>query len=1754
MGYLFTRKRTQFSLSTLYLFLLVNFISSAKAHLPTTNHFTCNQSIQIAASSDQIGTCTAPAFQIAAPDTTGVCVPNTIQLTAISIPLNMLRDANNSNVSLPFTLNSTDEIQVLAGLEWGTYTATFQLTDCTGANSFCNYQIEVFPVMTCNDHTVLTLGSTCNLVVTADMILESTCADNDHYTVEIEGYSGALIESPGTYTVTVEYTPTLFGGNTTPPIPSGYTCWGTVLVEDKTGAACILEEEQINVFCTEPFVEANPIFTDCTGVGQDTIQFDIEYGECSTYENQNFAIPTNSNGLIAEFSNLNIPFPINIPTGFDLDHVRVRNWRVADVLGNEGLPCQQYFYHWRPTTINAPATSIVVDCGAGTDPEGLASIDHQYVPNFINPNFGVNTQPDNDMPLTAVDNNENTEFLPILSLSHEVCKYSISYEDQLLDGFCGTGTKIIREWIVLNWCTGTVNRYEQIIEQMDLTAPNIVCAADITITGDSGACFGTVVVPNFTATDNCSDTLIYTNHWAFGSSQNSYNNVPFGTHPLTLIATDNCGNADSCIINITVEDIVAPVAVCELITQIAITDIGNTTICADNIDSGSYDNCGGITKALSIMGSNEFSSCLHFECTDVLDEVQIILQVTDTSGLTNQCMVQVNIVDMIPPQIECPNDVTLDCSFIDASPAVTGFPIIFDNCETTESFEDEILLNNCNVGEILRTWMVSDNFGNTATCLQTISVEDTQPPLIQFANDTTLFCMGIDDDFGMPIIEDNCSLYSTAFVDSELVNEPCLRKIQRTWIVHNECTDEEIAQNMLIKIELDEDAPVFDNPPTDILDLTCGDVIPPIPTVTATDACSENVIIEFSETTESGTCIFDQTITRTWTATDDCGNVATYQQTVQISDAEGPTLAGIPDVTIDCNDPIPADQPILTDNCFPPNTLGLSLDLEPIEGDCIFERTFVRTWTSFDPCGNTTVVVQNIAVTDLFAPTFFNIPEDITIGCEATVPMVITPGVSDNCSVGIVPVFSEAGTIGDCMEGTVVTRTWTATDDCGNVSTATQNITIIDELPPVFVNQAPDLTIGCDDPIPTFDAVATDDCTDNVTVVLDEVIDGTNCDMAIVRTWTATDECGNSTVMTQTIAQLDVTPPTLSNILNIDTDLADDCSAFFTLPTPTPNDNCTDASELDVIISIDFYIDGIIHDSTFIRNDTTFTNGSPTGIYPLGRHRIDYSVTDHCGNVGTAMSFITLDDITDPTVECISIDVALNFDGTVAVDVESILNLSATFDNCTAIDYQFADLNPTLQLLGDTLIFDCDSLGANEYTVYVEDSFGNYTLCSNIINIIDPPNFCNNDLPKPIISGKIHTTTNMPIAGNNIVLEAENNQMVSSNDNGIYIFEDIEIGSNCFIQPQSPNDYLNGVSTFDLVLIQQHILGINEIESPYKLIAADINNNNSITTADVVALRQSILYLQPEFPNNNSWKYLDANYIFENEYNPFEEVMKDNHFCQNITESHLNLDFIGIKIGDIDGSISNSIDDSYEQRNTDDLSIRAEIGKTQTEVIHTVDFYVDNFVDNSTAYVGLQFTLEWNPELVSVQPTQQTGIIQENNFGWKWIKDGLLTCSWNSEEALQMDELLFQLDVSAHQSINLNDVFTVSSRFTKAQAFDKNGHVGAIQLLHSNERIETATTSTTNIAEHSNAFKLSQNRPNPFSHQTNIQFELENDAITSIQVINMAGQLVYQQQIDGKRGINTVQINNNMLPETGVYIYQLQNKFGMRQKKMILVQ
>ena len=130
----------------------------------------------------------------------------------------------------------------------------------------------------------------------------------------------------------------------------------------------------------------------------------------------------------------------------------------------------------------------------------------------------------------------------------------------------------------------------------------------------------------------------------------------------------------------------------------------------------------------------------------------------------------------------------------------------------------------------------------------------------------------------------------------------------------------------------------------------------------------------------------------------------------------------------------------------------------------------------------------------------------------------------------------------------------------------------------------------------------------------------------------------------------------------------------------------------------------------------------------------------------------------------------------------------------------------------------------------------------------------------------------------------------------------VPTGSSFSLQPTYDANQLNGVSTYDIVLITRYIHGLDQL-TPYQLIAADADRSGTVDLADSLELRKLILGTYAELPNNTSWRFVRSDYVFPNPLDPFTPPFPEEATFTNLTEDVANVNFIGIKIGDLNGNV-----------------------------------------------------------------------------------------------------------------------------------------------------------------------------------------------------------------------------------------------------------
>ncbi len=558
-------------------------------------------------------------------------------------------------------------------------------------------------------------------------------------------------------------------------------------------------------------------------------------------------------------------------------------------------------------------------------------------------------------------------------------------------------------------------------------------------------------------------------------------------------------------------------------------------------------------------------------------------------------------------EVSCPDTPAGPFACISDIPAANSSAItVGGQCgETNITVSETATGTGCqgNPYQLIRTYTITDG-SNVVTCVQAFNVVPISAPVIvcppdQYATCTTTI---------FPIEQATATSHCGGAVQITYSNGPVTNCSQftRTWVAIDACGyTAQCTQTVFVE---DNTPPVLQVPQN--ATIGCGLSVSPILTgiASANDHCSAVTLTYTDGAVQGGGC--STHFVRTWIATDACGNAATGDQTITQTDMTGPAIFGVPaNQQIQCGE-IPGPAEAMAVDACSGDTVAVTITETLYENGCL--TMVYRVYSATDLCGNTTNLYRNIRIEDTQGPQI-TCPSDVLLQCgdENTDPGVLGMAEAfDNCSGSNVILSYQDGVRNNNACPPVMERVWTAVDTCGNVSNCIQRIMWDDQISPV-ITCAGDLTVNCSEsgihPDEIGYATAIDECSTVSLIYSDGPMEGT-CPLTFVRTWTATDACGNSAQCGQTITVIDDAPPTI--VCPADVQIS--CGYVTASPAitgfPQVSDQCTAVSY-------------------------TYVDGPPTGTCPEVFERT-WIATDFCGNTAQCVQTIALYDNMLPWITC----------------------------------------------------------------------------------------------------------------------------------------------------------------------------------------------------------------------------------------------------------------------------------------------------------------------------------------------------------------------------------------------------------------------------------------------------------------------------------------------------------------------------------------
>ena len=580
-------------------------------------------------------------------------------------------------------------------------------------------------------------------------------------------------------------------------------------------------------------------------------------------------------------------------------------------------------------------------------------------------------------------------------------------------------------WTVTD-ASGNSTSVIQTVTVLDQTAPTIVAPSNITTATNSGCAATGIALGNPVTSDNCSAVTLVNN------APSSY---PIGITIITWTATDAAGNSTTALQSVTVNDATAPI-----VTAPANITVSSITGCnAQNVILGApvySDNC----SVVSVTN--------NAPATFPSGNTTVTWTVTDASGNSTTAQQIVSVTDQTAPTIVAPSNIT---AITDLGCAATGIPlgspVTSDNCSAVT------VTNNAPssypIGTTIITWTATDASGNATTALQSVTVNDVTAPTVTAPANVTVIpnngCSAINVNIGTPQFSDNCSVIS---VTNNAPSTFPAGSTTVTWTVTDANGNSTTAQQTVTVIDQISPTIVAPSAITTATNAGCTATGVLLGTPVTSDNCSAVTVSNNAPTSYPiGTTIV------TWTATDAGGNTATATQTVTVSDQTNPTILALNAIITTTNNGCSAinvnlGTPVTNDNCAVASVINNAPAVYPL-------GLTVVTWIVTDASGNTATTTQNVTVNDselpiIIAPSSLNV--NTTGNCVANGVILGNPFASDNCSIATLvndaPIEFPVG---------ITTVTWTATDASGNVSTATQTVTVTDAINPVALLQ--DITV-----------------------------------------------------------------------------------------------------------------------------------------------------------------------------------------------------------------------------------------------------------------------------------------------------------------------------------------------------------------------------------------------------------------------------------------------------------------------------------------------------------------------------------------------------------------------------------------------------------------------------------------------------------------------------------------------------------------------
>lgn len=526
---------------------------------------------------------------------------------------------------------------------------------------------------------------------------------------------------------------------------------------------------------------------------------------------------------------------------------------------------------------------------------------------------------------------------------------------------------------------------------------------------------------------------------------------------------------------------------------------------------------------------------------------------------------------------------------------------------------------------------------------------------------------------------------------------------------------------------------------------------------------------------------------------------------------------------------------------------------------------------------------------------------------------------------------------------------------------------------------------------------------------------------------------------------------------------------------------------------------------------------------------VTVTATDACNN-STSVTFTSSINDTPPLTVCPENQLRITNAGSCTYTITGVeFNPAITIENCPVAHLSFTASGATMASGLESLDGMVLNVGETSLTWFVTDHGGDTASCSFMVAVMPPLETSGYILREHGFS---------PLDNTTVVLNGANTGSVATSTNGEYALI-TPLPGPFTISPKRQLYPYHGVDILDVKAIRRHVTGASPLAGPYKLIAADTDQNNSVSDQDAEIIRQALLG-NPAAQNvfeTTSWRFIPAGYHFPDPSAPwgFPETVGLQCASQNIN-------FIGVKIGDVNSS--NIFEDIGSEDDFSVMPLTWDVDEQELLADEKLTVRCSSSLLHSIA--GWQFALRFDPKYLSLEQLVPLNTMApgREDFGQYQAQQGELRCVWAGQEnvSLRPETALFDLHFQVLRGGTfLSEVLRLDDDLLRGFAFSESLEIVPVKLKfnRTSPKMSFGITSP----EKPGLPILYQNRPSPFDEETFIRFDLPEDGEVLFTVRDAINRVVYTLHNHFTAGTHEVMLSRkDIRTATGVLYYTL--RFG----------